>query len=158
MQLNLAGARAALDGSQLGKVLGFMRVLLMVDHAVQACSKRMHTNYGVTASQRLLLRTVGRFPGISAGDVASIMEVDPSTITLILFRLEREKAIQRRVDPSDRRRALLTLTPKGKKLDALRTGTVEAAVKKALTRISEAERATTERVLRVIAEELDRVK
>jgi DNA-binding MarR family transcriptional regulator len=157
MQLNLAGARAALDASKLGKVLGFMRVLLAVDHAVQACSKRMHIRFGVTASQRLLLRTVGMYPGISAGDVAAIMEVDPSTITPILFRLEQEKAILREVDAVDRRRALLKLTPKGKKVDSLRSGTVETALKKALSRVSDADRATTERVLRVVTEELDRI-
>lgn len=156
MKMNLKGAQAALDGSQLGTVLGFMRVLLSVDHAVQACSKRMQARFGITATQRLLLRTVGRFPGISAGDVAAIMEVHPSTITPILFRLERDKTIVRKVDPADRRRALLRLAPKGKKFDALRTGTVEAAVKKALSRVSEAERATTERVLRIVAEELHR--
>ena len=100
MQLNLAGARAALDGSHLGKVLGFMRALLSVDHAVQACSKHMQSNHGVTATQRLLIRVVGRYPGISAGDVAAIMEVHPSTITPVLLRLERDKAIARQVDPT----------------------------------------------------------
>lgn len=151
------GARAARDSSQLGTVLSFMRVLLSVEHAVQVCSRRMQTRLGITAAQRILVRTVGRYPGISAGDLASIMEVDPSTITPILFRLEREKTIERRVDPTDRRRALLKLTRRGKQLDALRTGTVESAVKKALTRVSAAERTTTEKVLRIVAEELERV-
>lgn len=158
MKLNMAGARAALDGSQLGKVLGFMRVLLSVDHAVQACSKHMQSQHGVTATQRLLVRTVGRYPGISAGDVAAIMEVHPSTITPVLLRLERDKTITRQVDPTDRRRALLKLTPRGKKIDGLQTGTVESALKRALSRVSEADRATTERVLSVITDELDRVR
>jgi DNA-binding MarR family transcriptional regulator len=157
MELNVDGARAALGDSRLGKVLGFMRTLLAVDHAVQTCSKRMEVRLGVTTKQRLLLRVVGRYPGISAGDAASIMELDPSTITAILFRLERDKMIARQVDPMDRRRALLKLTPKGKTFDALRTGTVEAAVKKALARVSERDRATTARVLRIVAEELSRI-
>jgi len=158
MKLNTAGARAALDGSYLGKALGFMRVLLSVDHAVQACSKHMQSRHGITATQRLLVRTVGRYPGISAGDVASIMEVHPSTITPVLLRLERDKAITRHVDSADRRRALLKLTPRGKKIDALQTGTVESAVKRALSRVSEADRVTTERVLRVVIDELDRAR
>lgn len=158
MKLNTAGARAALDSSNLGKVLGFMRALLSVDHAVQACSKHMQSHHGITATQRLLVRTVGRYPGISAGDVAAIMEVHPSTITPVLLRLERDKTITRQVDPADRRRALLKLTPRGKKLDSLQTGTVESALKRALSRVSEADRATTERVIRVVIEELERVR
>ena len=158
MQMSTAGARAALDGSHLGKVLGFMRVLLSVDHAVQGCSKHMQSRYGITATQRLLVRTVGLYPGISAGDVASIMEVHPSTLTPVLLRLERDKTITRQVDPTDRRRALLKLTPRGKKIDALQTGTVESALKRALSHVSEADRVTTQRVLRRVTEELERVR
>jgi DNA-binding MarR family transcriptional regulator len=116
----------------LGPVLDFMRALWALDHAVQSASKRMEARLGVTSPQRLVVRIVGRFPGISAGEVAEILHVHPSTLTGVLKRLEARRVLSRRPDPRDGRRALLWLTARGREIDALRTGTVEAAVKQVL--------------------------
>src|SRR5437660_11103832 len=119
-------------GPPLGAVLDFMRLLWAVDHALQSASKRMEAAYGITGPQRLVVRIVGRFPGIAAGRVAEILHVHPSTLTGIPKRLEARAIVQRRSDPRDARRALFSLTTKGKKLDTLRTGTVEQAVRRVL--------------------------
>src|SRR2546429_8830458 len=116
----------------LGAVLDFLRLLWAVDHALQSASKRMESNFGMTGPQRLVMRIVGRFPGIAAGRVAEILHVHPSTLTGILKRLESRGLLQRRTDPRDARRALFMLTPKGRKLDTVRTGIVEQAVRRAL--------------------------
>src|SRR2546430_781906 len=121
-------------GPPLGAVLDFMRLLWAVDHALQSASKRMEATHGVTGPQRLVVRIVGRFPGIAAGRVAEILHVHPSTLTGILKRLEQRGILQRRSDPRDARRALFGLTPKGKKLDTLKTGMIEQAVRRALAR------------------------
>src|ERR1700760_1858990 len=95
------------DGSAdppLGAVLDFMRLLWAVDHALQSASKRMEATFGVTGPQRLVVRIVGRFPGIAAGRVAEILHVHPSTLTSILKRLETRGMLQRRSDPRDARR------------------------------------------------------
>jgi DNA-binding MarR family transcriptional regulator len=122
----------------LGSVLDFMRTLWALDHALQSASKRMESTFHVTAPQRLVIRIVGRFPGISAGEVSAILHLHPSTLTGILKRLARRGLVSRRGDPRDGRRALLRLTPRGVAIDALRTGTVEAAVRRALRRLSPA--------------------
>src|SRR5207245_9322550 len=114
----------------LGAVLDFLRLLWAVDHALQSASKRMESNFGMTGPQRLVMRIVGRFPGIAAGRVAEILHVHPSTLTGILKRLESRGLLQRRTDPRDARRALFMLTPKGRKLDTVRTGIVEQAVRR----------------------------
>src|SRR2546426_5470996 len=116
----------------LGAVLDFLRLLWAVDHALQSASKRMESNFGMTGPQRLVMRIVGRFPGIAAGRVAEILHVHPSTLTGILKRLESRGLLQRRTDPRDARRALFMLTPKGRKLDTVRTGIVEQAVRRGL--------------------------
>jgi MarR family transcriptional regulator, organic hydroperoxide resistance regulator len=116
----------------LGAVLDFMRLLWAVDHALQSASKRMESAFGMTGPQRLVVRIVGRFPGISAGRLAEILHVHPSTLTGILKRLEARAILQRRPDPRDARRALFMLTAKGRKLDTVRTGTVEQAVRRVL--------------------------
>jgi DNA-binding MarR family transcriptional regulator len=117
---------------RLGSVLDFMRTLWALDHALQSASKRMETRFGVTAPQRLVVRIVGRFPGISAGEVAEILHLHPSTLTGVLKRLEARGIVSRAADPADGRRALLTLTPSGRRIDALRSGTVEATVRRVL--------------------------
>src|SRR2546430_12229285 len=114
----------------LGGVLDFLRLLWAVDHALQSASKRMESNFGMTGPQRLVMRIVGRFPGIAAGRVAQILHVHPSTLTGILKRPEARGLLQRRADPRDARRALFILTPRGRKLDTVRTGIVEQAVRR----------------------------
>src|SRR2546423_2043894 len=114
----------------LGGVLDFLRLLWAVDHALQSASKRMESNFGMTGPPRRVMRIVGRFPGIAAGRVAQILHVHPSTLTGILKRLEARGLLQRRADPRDARRALFILTPRGRKLDTVRTGIVEQAVRR----------------------------
>jgi DNA-binding MarR family transcriptional regulator len=138
----------------LGAVLDFMRMLWALDHALQSASKRMVASFGVTGPQRLVVRIVGRFPGIAAGRVAAILHVHPSTLTGILQRLESRGILQRRPDPRDARRALLMLTAKGRKLDTVRTGTVEQAVRRALAK-DPAKVVAAQEVLVALAEELD---
>jgi len=138
----------------LGAVLDFMRLLWAVDHALQSASKRMEANFGMTGPQRLVVRIVGRFPGTPAGRVAQILHVHPSTLTGILKRLEARSILQRRPDPRDARRALLALTAKGRKLDNLRTGTVEQAVRRVLG-TDPAKVAAAQEVLFALSEELD---
>jgi len=138
----------------LGAVLDFMRLLWAVDHALQSASKRMESNFGMTGPQRLVVRIVGRFPGIAAGRVAEILHVHPSTLTGILKRLESRGLLQRRTDPRDARRALFILTPKGRKLDTIRTGIVEQAVRRVLTK-DPGKVAAAQEVLHSLSLELD---
>src|SRR5438046_6523104 len=91
-------------GPPLGAVLDFMRLLSAVDHALQSASKRMESTFGLTGPQRLVVRIVGRFPGIAAGRIATILHVHPSTLTGVLKRLEARGVLQRRPDPRDARR------------------------------------------------------
>jgi len=119
----------------LSGTLDFMRLLWAVDHALQSTSKRMEQKFGVTGPQRLVIRIVGQFPRASAGEIARILQIHPSTLTGILRRLESRELIERRPDPTDGRRALFQLSKTGKDLDRLVEGTPEAAVGKALTNL-----------------------
>ncbi|WP_438030478.1 MarR family winged helix-turn-helix transcriptional regulator [Sorangium sp. So ce233] len=140
--------------SRLGEVLDFMKLLWAVDHGLQSTSKRMEAKMGVTGPQRLVIRIVGRYPGISAGQLAEIMQLHPSTLTGVLKRLQERGIIERRVDPKDGRRALLGLTARGRELDSLRTGTVEAAVRQALKTMPRRKLEAAQDVLAAVAEAL----
>src|SRR5262245_24693667 len=101
----------------LGELLDFMRLMWAVDHALHRSSKRMHAAIGVTGSQRLVVRIVGKFPGIGAGQLAQLLHLHPSTLTGVLDRLEARQLIRRGRDPRDGRRALFMLTARGARID-----------------------------------------
>ena len=88
----------------------------------------MERQFGITAQQRLIIRCVGTYPGITAGQLATILNLDPGTVSAALRRLEQKKLIERRRDPTDNRRVALGLSHQGRALDTPAVGTVEAAV------------------------------
>jgi DNA-binding MarR family transcriptional regulator len=139
----------------LGDVLEFMRVMWAVDHALQRGSKRMESKLGVTGPQRLVIRVVGRFPQLSAGRLASLLHLHPSTLTGVLKRLEQQGLLRRRADPVDARRSLLELTRKGARFNEEKHGTIEAAVRRALRSAPRARRDAAREMLGTIARALE---
>ncbi|PTL76969.1 MarR family transcriptional regulator [Vitiosangium sp. GDMCC 1.1324] len=131
-----------------------MRLLWAVDHQLKSTSKLMETTVGITGPQRLVLRLVGRYPGIPAGRLAQILHVHPSTLTGVLKRLEKRGYLERRSDPLDARKARFSLTDTGRALDVPSYGTVEAAVERALSRVPKTQLVGAQDVLTVLAEEL----
>lgn len=144
------------DGSPpaLGDVLDFLRLVWTVDHALQKASKRMEAALGVTGPQRLVIRIVGRLPGIPAGQLALLLHVHPGTLSGMLKRLERAGLLRRRADPRDGRRSLLGLTTKGRRLDVQADGTIEAALRKALEVVPKEKAQATREVLGLVVEAL----
>jgi DNA-binding MarR family transcriptional regulator len=116
----------------LGEVLEFLRTLWALNHSLESTSRRMKTRLGVTGPERMVVRLVGRYPGISAGDLARILHVHPSTLTGLLKRLAARGVLSRRADVRDGRRALFSLTRRGSSIDGVKRGTAEAAIRSAL--------------------------
>jgi DNA-binding MarR family transcriptional regulator len=141
--------------ADLPDVLQFMQLLWAVVHGLERVSKRMTGDIGVTGPQRLVLRVVGLFPGMSAGDLAAVLHVHPSTLTGVLQRLVGQQLVARSDDPGDRRRAVLRLTKRGARVNAVRQGTVEAAIAQALEGVNRRDRAATKRVLERLASHLE---
>ena len=142
------------EAPALPDVLQFMQLFWAVVHGLERTSKRMTGEIGVTGPQRLVLRVVGLFPGISAGDLAAELRVHPSTLTGVIQRLIAQRLLGRADDPSDRRRAVLHLTARGARVNAVRHGTVEAAITDALAGVSDRDRGATRRVLERLAAHL----
>lgn len=117
---------------RLDKVLEFMRVLWALDHAMQGRSKAMASKLGITSPQRLALRLVDEQPGITSGEVAQLLHLDPSTLTGVLQRLEIRGLLTRKKDKADGRRAKLQVTAAGRELLSQQQHTIEAVVRVAL--------------------------
>jgi DNA-binding MarR family transcriptional regulator len=122
------GSDLEAEVSELEPALAFLRELWALDHALGSASKRMYRRLGITAEQRMVLRFIGKFPGISAAELAVMLHVEKSTLSLALKRLEGRRLIARRRDRGDARRTLLTLTAQGRGFDRPTVGTVEGAV------------------------------
>ena len=133
-------------------MLQFMRLLWAIVHGLQTRSKRMKRDVGVTGPQRLVLRVVGLLAESSAGQLASILHVHPSTLTGVLQRLVAQRLLKRSRHVADLRIAVLSLTLKGARVNAVRRGTVEAAVVEALQTVPAPERAAAQRVLSRLAD------
>lgn len=134
--------------------LDFMRVLWALDHALQSKSKRMLSTHGVTGPQRLVLRALGRRPGMAAGELAELLHLHPSTLTGVLSRLVDRGLLLRSGDPSDSRRALFRLTARGRGVDRVTAGTVEAGIRRLIDKLPAARLSATVEVLAALAAEL----
>jgi DNA-binding MarR family transcriptional regulator len=145
----------SVDTSQLDPVLDFLRLLWSIEHGLQRISKRMNAELGVTGPQRLVLRMVGQFPGISAGELAHVLRLHPSTITGILQRLVDRGLLERTRHPHDNRRARLHLKRQARAFTQTSTGTVEQAVIRALKRTGAASAEAARSLLTALAEQLD---
>jgi MarR family transcriptional regulator, organic hydroperoxide resistance regulator len=144
-----------LAAAPLDPILDFMRLLWSIEHGLQSTSKRMRTSLGVTGPQRLVLRVAATSPGISAGQVAHIVRLHPSTLTGVIQRLVDKGLMVRGRDPVDTRRVRLRVAPAAKRLLRRSHGTVESAVETALRRLPAAEVRHARRVLLAIAAALD---
>ena len=139
----------------LDPVLDFLRLLWTVEHLLERRSRRMAARLGVTGPQRFALRLVQRFPDISAGELAEIVQLHPSTLTGILRRLEAKRLLVRTPDPGDHRRALLRVRDGARRLTLTPAGTVEADVTDVLRSLPPRTIGHAREVLRALARALD---
>jgi MarR family transcriptional regulator, organic hydroperoxide resistance regulator len=155
-RVNLGTDREREIERELGPVVSFLRVVWALDHALTRASKRMHRTMGVTGTQRFVLRLVAQSPGLSAGEIARMLHLDPGTLTGVLARLSARGALERLPDARDGRRALFRVSEAGRALAATRRGTVEDRVRQALRRSKPDDVRAAVRVLTALVDALER--
>jgi len=83
----------------------------------QGFAKVLHTkNIGITVDQWIILDILSITDSISQLSIAAKSGKDSHTVTRILDILETKEILHRNLDPSDRRKFLISLSAKGKKL------------------------------------------
>jgi DNA-binding MarR family transcriptional regulator len=132
-----------------------MRLLWRIEHSLQSRSKHMRTAIGVTGPQRLVLRIVGQYPDLSAGELARIIRLHPSTVTGVVQRLVDNGLLARTADRADRRRVQLRVRPEARRYLRPSHGTIEAAIAGVLAQVSAAHVAHTRSVLNAMAAVLE---
>jgi DNA-binding MarR family transcriptional regulator len=148
-------APASPEERSLGQALEFLRALWAINHGLATTSRYMKSRFGVTGRQRLIIQVVNEFPGISAGELAKVLHLDPSTLTGVLQQMSERALLLLQPDPRDRRRLRIQLTPKGRRMSHMAVGAIEAAVSKTLAQVSPAKLKATREVLTLLAENLD---
>jgi DNA-binding MarR family transcriptional regulator len=134
--------------------LELLQHLWQLNHSIERVSLQMEKTLGVTAQQRLVIRFLGRYPGITPSRLAALLCVDRSTVSTTLSRLDKKGLVSVRRDERDRRRVSLGLTAAGRALDGPTPHTVEAAVNEVLAECGSDEIAATQRVLLRLAQRL----
>ena len=138
----------------LEPALDFLQHLWELNHAMERTSKWMERELGVTAQQRLLIRCLGKYPGMTASQLATLLHLDRGTVSTSLRRLELKGLISKRRDPRDNRRVALGLTPKGRAMDHPAPATVEHAVERLLVQLGRSQVDSVKGVLRQLAADL----
>lgn len=72
------------------------------------------SRHGLSVDTWRILAVIGRYGPVSAKEVATRSSNDAFHVSRAIERLARKKLIKRGVDPKDRRRARLELTPAGR--------------------------------------------
>jgi DNA-binding MarR family transcriptional regulator len=101
---------------------------------------------GVTPTQALCMHAIEQEPGIDQMGVARVIAMDHATTAMVIAKLAEDGYVKRVVNPSDRRRRLLSLTAKGAKLVA-RMGTFTDSGAQMLTIFSRSEARTFTQLL-----------
>lgn len=94
--------------------LGYLLVNLCKVH--KRHGERAFRELGLYAGQDLVLAELWERETMNQADLVERLWVQPPTVTKILNRLENAGLIERRTDPEDARRSLVTLTDQGRDL------------------------------------------
>lgn len=138
----------------LEPALDFLQHLWQLNHALERLSMQMERQLGVTAQQRLFIRCIGRYPGMSATQLAGVMHLDRGTVSVSLRRLTAKGLVVGKRDKHDARRVSLSLTAKGKKLDHPDPRTIEDAVNRQLKAQGAARLSTAKAFLLALSDEV----
>lgn len=111
-----AGTRARQDTAEVASkvVNGLRRVV----RAIELYSREVLKSFGLTGPQLWALKTLARHGPMATTHLAQALAVQPSTLSVLVDRLERRGLVRRIRQREDRRFVEVALTPKGASLAA----------------------------------------
>ena len=81
-----------------------------LSHAIARCYE---TRFQLSVTEWRVIAVLGRFPGLSANEVAERTAMDKVAVSRAVARLLERALIQREIHGDDRRRSVLALTDEG---------------------------------------------
>jgi DNA-binding MarR family transcriptional regulator len=93
------------------------RLSLLTNTVSQGIASSYRKQHDISVTEWRILAVLGRFPGLAAKEIANRTAMDKVAVSRAVKSLVEKKLLQRIIDPSDRRRQALHITPeKGWKL------------------------------------------
>ena len=86
--------------------------LRRVIRAVDIHSRSLINSHGLTGPQTLILKEISKAQVLTAGEIAKRVTLSQATVTDILNRLEKRNLISKNRSDGDRRKVLISATPK----------------------------------------------
>ena len=104
------------DPAHRAPTLVLYRLLKLANLIVQPFLANDAARYQISMNELRVLTTLAPMGEAASHEVGTIAGMHPMNVSRAVAALSRQKRIQQRPDPTNRRRKLLTLTPKGWKL------------------------------------------
>src|ERR687886_2542160 len=122
-----------------------MESLRRIVRAARMATTAAEREVGVSMAQLFVLRQLALEPGQSLKELAARARTTQSSASEVAARLVKRGFVARRAATSDRRRAELTITPRGRTLLARAPETIQERLLEGLRRLDDAERHTLAR-------------
>jgi homoprotocatechuate degradation regulator HpaR len=101
------------------------RLLLQARESVMAQTRPSLREHGLSDQQWRVLRVLGEHGVVETGRVAREAYILGPSLTGVLARMQRDGLIRRERDPADQRRTVVEATPRGLKMVARLSDTIE---------------------------------
>lgn len=102
--------------TRIETIADIVQALRRIFKAIHVYSKQALKEYGVTGPQLWAMRVLEKKGLLSVGELAELMYLHISTVSVLVDRLEEHGLVERRRTAADRRVVQIQLTPDGKKL------------------------------------------
>lgn len=89
------------------------RLSVLSNRISSAISREYHRRFGLAITEWRVMAVLGRFPGLSAGEVSARTAMDKVAVSRAVARLLERGLIQREIHDDDRRRSVLALSEAG---------------------------------------------
>jgi DNA-binding MarR family transcriptional regulator len=108
--------------------------------------------HGLSMWRYIVLSELARRPARMQADLAKAIGYDKTRLIDLLDTLERDRLIRRLTDPADRRARTVSLTPRGRKLQARARADIRAMEAEVLADLSSSEQRTLLAILPRLAQ------
>jgi DNA-binding MarR family transcriptional regulator len=132
--------------------LQVLQSLRQIIHAVDVYSRKLRTQYRITAPQLVCLNAICQDGSLTTTQIAGRVHLSPSTVVGILDRLEKQALIHRARDTKDRRLVNVTPTDEARRLVEHAPSLLQDRLASALQSLPDLEQATIALSLRRIAD------
>lgn len=128
------------------------RLSVLSNRISGAISREYHRRFGLAITEWRVMAVLGRFPGLSAGEVAARTAMDKVAVSRAVARLLERALIQREIHGDDRRRSVLALSAAGFEVYETVAPMVMEITRKLMSVLTEEEEQVLERLITRLAD------